>query len=312
LHRKATFRAAREKTMTTRECALHVDLVADAHAATGENPAWSEKEQALYWVDIEEPALHRLNPATGRDESWETPSEIGAFALCRSGAVIVALRTGLAKMTLASGDFDFLCAPSYNPLKYRFNDGKCDLSGRFWVGTMRDPLRGQEAGPPAAQALGYFADRAGFVEKGASASIANGIAWSRDGRTMYFTDSGARTIWAYDYDLETATLSAQRLFAQFEASDGTPDGASVDEEGFYWCALYGGGRVLRLSPDGRVVQEIATPVSQPTMCAFGGADYATLYITSAAHGVETEPLAGGVFACRPGVRGTPPALFADD
>ena len=131
-------------------------------------------------------------------------------------------------------------------------------------------------------------------------------------RRMYFSDSHARRIWAFDYDLQTASLSAPRIFAQFGAADGTPDGASVDEEGFYWCALYGGQRVLRLAPDGRLDREIRLPVSQPTMCAFGDADYATLYITSAAHGMEAERHAGGVFRCRPGIRGLPPALFADE
>lgn len=289
-----------------------VELLLDAHAATGESPTWSEREQALYWIDIEEPALHRLNPATGVDESWETPAQIGAFALCRSGAVLVALRTGLAKMTLNDGRFETLCAPPYNPLEFRFNEGKCDSLGRFWVGAKHEPLRGYGATSTAARPVGFFTKGRGFRASSPSAAIANGLAWSPDSRTMYFADSSLRTIWAYDYDVETANPSAQRVFAQFAAADGAPDGAAIDREGCYWCALYGGGRVLRLSPDGRIDREIRLPVSQPTMCAFGGPDYGTLYITSAAHGVEAEPLAGGVFHCLPGVRGTPPALFADD
>lgn len=288
-----------------------VELVLDARAATGESPTWSARDQALYWVDIEEPALHRLDPATGRDDSFETPAEIGAFALCNSGAILVALRTGLAKITLRDGGFEPLGAAPYNPLIFRFNDGKCDARGRFWVGTMHEPLRGQAAGPPAARPVGFYTRETGFQAQGATAVIANGLAWSLDSRTMYLTDSAARKIWAFDYDLETARLSAPRLFAQFTPTEGTPDGASVDEEGFYWCALYGGGRIVRLSPEGRLDAEIRLPVSQPTMCAFGDADYATLYIASAAQGVETEPHAGGVFRCRPGVRGVPPALFAD-
>jgi sugar lactone lactonase YvrE len=289
-----------------------VELVLGAHAATGESPTWSEREQALYWIDIEEPALHRLNPVTGVDESWETPYQIGAFAFCRSGAVIVALRTGVAKMTLGDGRFEPLCAAPYNPLLFRFNEGKCDSVGRFWIGAKYEPLRGQCAATLTARPLGFLTHGTAFQERSPKATIANGLAWSPDSRTLYFADSSLRRIWAYDYDPETAGLSGQRVFAQFEASDGTPDGATVDREGFYWCALYGGGRVLRLAPDGRIDREIRLPVSQPTMCAFGGADYATLYITSAAHGVATEPLAGGVFRCLPGVRGTPPALFADE
>ena len=241
-----------------------VELVLDAHAATGESPTWSEREQALYWIDIEEPALHRLNPATGVDESWETPSQIGAFALCRSGAVIVALRTGVAKMTLEDGRFEPLCAAPYNPLVFRFNEGKCDSVGEI--------LDWREA-RTAARAMRRITDRAPARFPRSRQSIpgeepkGNNRQWARlEPRfaDMYFADSSLRRIWAYDYDSETGGLSGQRVFAQFEASDGTPDGATVDREGFYWSALYGGGRVLRLAPDGRIDREIRLPVSQPT------------------------------------------------
>ncbi|MGJ0509803.1 MAG: SMP-30/gluconolactonase/LRE family protein [Methylocystis sp.] len=293
-----------------REGSSDVEVAIPAHAATGESPTWCAREEALYWIDIEEPALHRFRPSTGVDESWETPSEIGAFALCESGAVIVALRTGLAKLQPDAGVFEPLCAPPFNPLRHRFNDGKCDALGRFWVGTMYEPLRGQSTATTEARPLGFYRQEAAFQKQGADAVIPNGLAWSPDTRTMYFSDSHARSIWAFDYDVHSAALSGQRLFARFDEADGAPDGASVDEEGFYWCALYGGGRVFRLAPDGRIDREVRLPVSQPTMCAFGDADHATLYITSAAHGVD-ETDAGAVFRCRPGVRGLPPALFAD-
>ena len=288
-----------------------VELVSPARASTGENPVWSDEERALYWIDIEEPALHRLEPVAGVDKSWKFPSEIGAFALCGSGAVIMALRTGLAIFSPADGGFKTLCAPPYNPLKFRFNDGKCDALGRFWIGTMHDPLQDQTVNYASARPLGFYSHESGFQQRDAYAVIAKGLAWSHDSRRMYFSDSHARRIWTCAYDLRTATLSSPVIFAEFDEKDGTPDGASNDEDGFYWCALYGGRRVLSLSPDGRLDREIRLPISQPTMCAFGDPDYSTLYITSAAHGVENEPLAGGVFACRPGVRGLPPALFSD-
>ncbi len=289
-----------------------IELVLDARAGTGENPVWNEKEQRLYWIDIEEPALHRLDPATGADESFETPARIGSFALCESGAILVALRSGLARIRTESGAFEPLCAPPYNPLSHRFNDGKCDARGRFWVGTMQEKLRGfGDAQTPAAKPVSVYTCRSGLQERNACAVIANGIAWSPDSRTMYFTDTHAGTIWAFGYDLETTSLSSRRVFAQFDVEKGSPDGAAVDAEGFYWCALYGGSRVLRLAPDGQIVRQIELPVSQPTMCAFGDADYETLYITSAAHGLKNEPLAGGVFRCRPGARGRPASLFAD-
>ncbi len=292
------------------DSSLEIELLLDARASTGENPIWSEKDQSLYWIDIEEPALHRFDILSGVDQSWETPSEIGAFALCEGGGMVVALRTGLAMIGVGAGAFEHLCAPRYNPLKHRFNDGKCDALGRFWVGTMFDPLNGQ-AQSPSARPVSVFTAEAGLKEEAPSAVIANGLAWSPDSRRMYFTDSHARTIWAFDFDLESARIGSGQVFAQFDAAQGTPDGAAVDEEGFYWCALYGGGKILRFSPEGRIDRVIAMPVSQPTMCAFGGSDYSTLYVTSAAHGAESEPGAGGVFGCRPGVRGRPTSLFAE-
>lgn len=292
-----------------------VEPVLATRARTGENPIWSESERALYWIDIEQPAIHRFQPETGADDWWEMPCAIGGIALARSGAVVAALRTGLARVDLASGRFETLCAAPYNPLRHRFNEAKCDARGRFWVGMKYEPLRspdGGGGGRDAAGPLHVFAG-GGLTERHACAVIANGLAWSPDSRTMYFSDSGKRTIWAFNFDPECALLSSQRVFAQFADADGTPDGAAVDADGFYWCALYGGARIVRLSPDGRVDREIRLPVSQPTMCAFGDADYETLYVATAAHGVspEDEPLAGALFCVRPGVKGLPASLFDD-
>lgn len=298
-----------------------VELVLDAGASTGESPTWSEREEVLYWIDIEQPALHRFDPRSGDDRCWEMPSEIGCFALCQSGHVLAALRTGLAKVELPTGAYRLLAAPPYNPRTHRFNGGKCDASGRFWIGTMFKPLHGAERDGvepgERAEPVHVFEERDGLRPVGARAAIANGFAWSPDNRTMYLTDSEARTIYAFDFELESGSLSASCILARFGPDEGKPDGAAVDAEGRYWCALYGGGRVVRLDASGNIDREIALPVSQPTMCAFGGPDLETMYITSAANGLDAEarrrePHAGGLFRCRPGVRGTAPTLFADE
>ncbi len=292
-----------------------VELVLDAHAQTGESPTWSPREQALYWIDIEEPALHRFDPKSGEDLSWEMLSQIGAFTLCKSGRVIGALRTGLVRLALDSASIELLASPPYNPLTHRFNEGKCDARGRFWVATMYDPLHNplQET-RATARPIHVFTEAEGLRERPATAVIGNGIAWSPANDVMLFADTPAQEIKEFDFDLQTASISGSRIFATFKDAEGRPDGAAVDNEGFYWCALYGGGRIVRMAPDGKIEREIRLPVSQPTMCAFGDRDFDALYITTAAHGLApgSEPHAGGIFRCRPGVTGTPPFLFADE
>ncbi|MBD0274896.1 MAG: SMP-30/gluconolactonase/LRE family protein [Acetobacteraceae bacterium] len=303
---------------------VEVELVLDAKASTGECPTWSEREGVLYWTDIEEPALHRFDPRGGDDRVWPMPAQMSAFALCRSGRVLVALRTGLAVLDPASGALRSLAPPPYDPRTHRFNDGKCDREGRFWVGVMRKPLPGTERegedGPERghpARPLHVFDAAAGLAPVDAYAVIGNGLAWSPDHRTLYFTDTEAGEVRCFDFDAGAGAIANPRVLARFAPEEGRPDGAAVDTEGGYWCALYGGGRLVRLDPvDGRVEREIALPVSQPTMCAFGGPGLDTLDITSASDGLDPEararePLAGGLFRCRPGFRGMPVDLFAD-
>ncbi|MGJ0453613.1 MAG: SMP-30/gluconolactonase/LRE family protein [Methylocystis sp.] len=309
--------------MTSRfEHFAQVELVHDAGAITGECPTWSEREQRLYWIDIEEPALHRFDPSTGEDQRWVMPCQIGAFALCRSGDILAALRLGLARISLFEGGFASLNALPYNPLTHRFNEGKCDARGRFWIGAKYDPLpsatgeRSASAAGPVGGAtpIHFLTHGQALTPTAASAVIANGMAWSPDNRIMYFADTPTRTVTAFDFDIESGAVSSPRVFAHFEPSDGKPDGAAVDRDGFYWCAIYGGGRIVRIAPDGAINREIRLPVSQPTMCAFGDADYRSLYVTSASQGVskQQEPHAGGIFRCRPGVEGHAPNLFADE
>ncbi len=291
-----------------------LELVLDAHARTGESPTWSAREKVLYWIDVEEPALHRFDPASGKDSSWELPSQIGAFALCESGSVIVALRTGISRLNLEAGDCELLSPPPYNPLTHRFNEGKCDALGRFWVATMHDPLhRPSRDASVRALPIHVFTLADGLIEKDASAVIGNGLAWNPTNESMYFADTPSSQIRIFDFDLETGNISSPRIFASFLQTGAMPDGAAMDCEGHYWCALYGAGRIVRLTPKGEVDREIRLPVSQPTMCTFGGADCDTLYITTAARGLapDREPGAGGIFSCRPGVAGSPPFIFAE-
>lgn len=137
----------------------------------------------------------------------------------------------------------------------------------------------------------------------------NGIGWSPDNRIMYFTDTMVRTIWAYEYDVTRGDLGQRRVFAWLDAHDGLPDGLTVDAEGFVWSAVWDGWRVIRYAPDGGIDREIRLPVQRPTSCMFGGPALDTLYVTSASVGLQGAPLAGGLFAVRPGVAGIPETPF---
>jgi sugar lactone lactonase YvrE len=289
-----------------------VELVLDAHALNGETPTWSVAEQKLYWIDIEEPALHRFDPASGGDKQWRMPSEIGAFALCEDGRVLAALRTGLLRIDLERRTSELLATPPYDPLSHRFNDGKCDPQGRFWIGTMFKPLDGSKADEDTPPTPLFVWEGRELRTAPASAVISNGLAWSPDGRTMYFSDSHAQIVRCYDFEPANGAVSNEREFARFNR--GVPDGAAVDEEGCYWVADYDGGRVVRFCPNGEREREIRLPVSEPTMCAFGGPDLRDLYITSARSGLSParrplEPLAGGLFRYRAPVPGLPATRF---
>ena len=286
-----------------------IELVLDAHAQIGESPIWSLPEQALYWIDIKAPALYRLNPATGGTRTWPLPDEIGCYALyAREQAALVALRSGVFRLDLATDALAKLADPPHNPLRHRFNEGGCDGAGRFWTGTMFDPM--EEAGDPEPGPLYAYTGATGLAEQPDRALITNGLCWSRDGRTMFLAHSKEHTIYRYDFDLAQGRISNRRVFAQIPSHLGIPDGAALDETGCYWSAIHGGSRLIRFAPDGRVDREVKLPVSQPTMCAFAGPNLDVLYVTSAASGLGmvhkvTEPHAGGLFRFRPGVCGLP-------
>ncbi len=286
------------------------EVVADGNAILGESPIWSPDEAALYWVDINNPTVHRLDPATGERRHWLIETEIGSIGLAGAGRLVAGLRTGAHYIDLETGSIEPICDPEgegrFN--RNRMNDGKVDSAGRFWVGTMNDP------GHRPVGTL-YRIDRDG----GASPlvreiQVPNALCWSPDSSLMYFTDSYSREIWAFDFDLGAGAMENRRVFATIGEDAGVPDGATVDAEGFVWCAHMFGGRVSRFAPDGRLDRVIELPVPQVTSCAFGGENLDTLYITTASLRMDRaalaeQPLAGAVFAVDPGVRGLPEPVF---
>ncbi len=287
---------------------MNPELAYSSEDRLGEGPVWSPDEQALYWVDIVRPALQRWHPQSGAYHHWKLPSDIGSFALREIGGAVVALRTGLAFLDFESGEITPVVDPEADQPFTRFNDGKCDQRGRFWAGTI------DEESPRTRGAL-YCLDSTGncrLMQVGVG--ISNGLGWSPDNRTMYYTDSRKHRIYAYDFDLDRGSISNQRVFAQTPDSY-VPDGLSVDAEGFVWSAKWDGWKIVRYAPDGSVDAEVRLPVQRPTSCAFGGPELRHLYITSAkvdlmAEELAQQPEAGNIFVLETDTQGLPAARFA--
>ena len=285
---------------------MTIETVLDAHATIGESPTWVAREGALYWIDVKAPALLRYSARDGATRTWMLASDIGGFALLEDGGALVALRHGLHRLDLDSGALELLAPPPFDPALFRFNEGACDAAGRFWVGVMFDPIEGSPPEQPGK--LHSFTLAGGLRDEPDAAELHNGMAWSADGRTFFLSHSNSGRIIAFDYDPDGGRIANRRTFATIPSEDGIPDGAAIDLDGGYWCALHGGGRLRRFNPDGSVDRDIDLPVSQPTMCAFAGDDLAMLYVTSASDKMsaadkQREPHAGAVFRMSPGERG---------
>ena len=286
-----------------------VRCVVDARNTLGEVPVWDVAEQALYWVDIEGRLLQRYEPATGAVERWRFDERVCALALRERGGLVLALASGFAFFEPATGEIRRLAAPEAHLPRNRMNDGKCDRRGRFWAGTMDDGL----AAPSGAL---YRLDPDLSCHRMAEGiGISNSLAWSPDDRVFYFADSLRRTVFAYDYDLDSGAIANRRILTDCADQPGTPDGSTVDAEGFLWNAQWDGWRLVRYSPDGRVDRVVALPVQKPTSCTFGGADLRTLFVTSAVwdlagDALAAQPHAGGVLALDVGVPGLPEPRFA--
>lgn len=292
-----------------------VRCVLAAEAQLGESPVWSVAEQALYWIDMGAwadrgvaPSLNRYDPASGATRRWQLSEPVGCVAL-REGGALLALNSGIHDFDFARQQLRLLEKSGFDPAQLRYNDGRCDRQGRFWIG------QAQNVGPDIPRGLGALScyDGRSLRAHIHGITVSNGLAFSPDGRTMYYADVLQWRVYACDYDSERGVPGEPRVFIEFPRGV-VPDGAAVDAEGGYWIALYNAGKVARYWPDGRLDREIALPVSCPTMVAFGGADLSTLYITSASHRLSeaeraAQPLAGGIFCCEPGVRGLPEPLF---
>lgn len=286
-----------------------LEIFHDQPMLVGECPLWCAEENSLYWIDIPGRTVHSKELGSLKHRFWTLPSEPGCIAFHENGGLVVAMRTGIGWLNTRSGELAMLADAPYDTQTMRFNDGRCDAKGRFWMGTMYEPRDRQNGSL-------YCFERGTLTERGSPVTVSNGLAFSRDGHTMYQADTSAHAVYRFNYDSAQGINSNRQLFHAF-ASDrgaadygGRPDGAAVDSEGAYWVAMFEGACLVRLAPDGTLLTKLALPARCPTMPAFGGSDFRTLFVTSASQNRSTQelhsfPATGRVMALRVPVPGLP-------
>ena len=299
-----------------------------SRSGLGESPFWHPLDAMLYWVDIPGMKILRSNVFMGTVEVWQLAQEPGCIAPALKGGLVLALRDGIYRAPQWGGALTQIEPATHDTATTRFNDGKCDSRGRLWAGTMYEPRTAYLA------ELLCLDRRPGqtpsYVRKLDQGTIANGLAWSPDERTMYWANTTDGLIWAWDYESHSGALSNRRVFQHLPpkpadwtygtpsaaAYGGRPDGCAVDVEGNYYSAMYEGKRIVKYAPDGRQMAVIATPAQCPTMPCFGGDDMQTLYVTTAckdrgAAELADQPDAGCVFSMRVDVPGLPVNFYED-
>jgi sugar lactone lactonase YvrE len=287
---------------------IRAELVVDAAATLGEGPLWDDSEGCVWWVDILGRAIHRTDPESGANRRFPIGPMPGSLGLRASGGLIAAVDDGFAGFDGASGELETLVPIDADDPAMRMNDGKVDPAGRFWAGTTDMDHR------PGLGTLFRLDPDLTATPMVREVTISNGLDWTLDERTMYFIDTPTRRVDAFDFDVASGALANRRPAITIRDGAGSPDGMTLDADGFLWVALWGGWAVERYAPDGRLDMRVEVPVAQASSCVFGGPGFQTLFITTARKGhppgpVAGQPHAGGLFACRPGPRGRPGFRF---
>jgi L-arabinonolactonase len=274
----------------------YVEHVLSLNNGLGESPLWHVSEQALYWINHPDAQFFKFIPATGDYEIFQLEDKPGCMAFQETGELIMATTKGLG--IWKGGQLHYLKNAAYNP-PARFNDGAVDWQGRFWAGTASDTFTNHL----------YRLDHDGGVQiMESGVSISNGIGWSPDSKTMYYSDSGgAGIVYAYDFDPATGAIDNRRTFLPPTGTSAVADGLTVDSEGCIWTAYWDGWKIARYDPGGQLMAEIKMPVQRPTSCMFGGPALDELYITSASIDIDKneQPLSGDLFKIKTDVKGLP-------
>ena len=272
---------------------LTAELAVELDCDLGEGPYWDDAQQELYFVDITNRQVKIFSPSDSSVRTIQFDQEVSAVFLDQKSELIVAARDGVFTAS-QDGALKTLLAPiEADDPSIRTNDAKCDSTGRMWVGTMAFDFT------PGVAAL-FTLDSKGLKQVVPVLTIANGLGWSRDQKSMYFIDSPTGRVDIFDCDLESGELKNRRPLITFDAAAGIPDGLTTDEDGGIWVAFFGGGEVRRYDPSGELTHVVTLPVKQVTSCCFGGKDMSELFITTARYAMNSEslakePLAGSLF-----------------
>lgn len=290
-----------ERWSRIKECHYLPVKVANTRADLGESPVWDAQSGALYYVDISDGCINRLTRDGEVERLYESAARIGALSLTDQDNLIFTEDASVAILDVAERKVRRYSSPVHHRPSYRFNDGACDPQGRFVTGLM-------DEGPSGKTGVLYRFDQqlsAQILLDGLA--LPNGLAWSEDGRTVYFVDSAARAIYRAEY-MREGRLGQYTLFAETPAELGRPDGIALDREGGLWVCQFNGSCLLHYDRDGYLTDQVSMPVPRPTSCCFGGGGLDTLYITTARFGMTPAELrhypdAGDLYAIRPEVGG---------
>lgn len=280
------------------------EVLFEVEAWLGEGPVWDARSGTLYWLDILNKRIY-----ANAEILAELDDFIGCIALRKSGGLALTKRFSFASLSFDPVRETYLSAPAGEPSNNRFNDGKCDPRGRLIAGTMdineKDPTGSL-----------YSFDGTSTTKLLTGVTISNGMAWSPEGKTFYYIDTPTREVKAFDYDLDRGTIANPRVAVRVPGTLGWPDGMTSDTQGNLWIAMWGGSQITKWNPGtGRLLEQIAVPVIQPSSCTFGGKNMNELFITSARKGLDEAalkqyPLSGGVFRLKTNTEGMPAFEFA--
>ena len=277
-------------------------IARDGADMLGEGTIWSARDDAVYWVDILAPALNRLSLKDGAVERWAVPEPLGWVAERAGGGFIGGFKSGFAEISLDPLTITPIGDPEPDLPGNRMNDGKADAQGQIWCGTM-DMAEESDSG-----SLYRLTPDLVWQQMDTGYRVPNGPAFSHCGKWLYHSDTARRIM--YRFARTADGIANRQPFISFTDADGYPDGMTVDADGHIWVAHWGGGRISRFTPDGKLDRAIALPARQVTNICFAGPDLDRMFVSSAAIGLDATPYDGGLFEVDCGVRGLPTHLFA--